>query len=236
MHKIFIGIPSRSHSSYPVAGPLAETLLRLQKQEGCNVRIEFHGGQPVELARNNLARRFLETDCEYLLMIDDDIVPPDDILAMAEHGRDVIGGLCYAFNVRTGIFPVAFVVREDGPFRGGYDRIGYGNAAENQGVVEVGLLGSGCIMIHRRVFAALKEPYFKFEFDEAITTIEESEDFGFCNRAIEAGFNLYVDTDKVCGHLKTFDLRDMLLWMERMSEEKSLRKLRELSVALLEGE
>src|ERR1041384_3582294 len=37
----------------------------------------------VDYARNFLAKKFLETDCEYLAMVDSDVIPDDPLLAPA---------------------------------------------------------------------------------------------------------------------------------------------------------
>lgn len=208
--KIYIGIPSRQLHSSNINGKLVQLLLGWQTDSRYQVTTKIVAAQPVERARNVIVQQFLESDCNYLLMIDDDITPPDTILEMAEHDKDVVAGLCYACNSHSGIFPVAYQKTENGVFRGGFDLIGIGADAENQGLLKVELVGSGCIMIHRRVFARIDQPYFKFLYNDDLTQIVESEDFDFCNRVIAAGMGVYVDTDRVCGHLKAVDLREVI--------------------------
>ena len=223
---IFIAIPTRELNSFSINGRLSKLLSALERQSHYNVTVRFYAGQPVELARNNLVHLFLATECDYLLMIDDDIVPPEDILEMAEHGKDVVAALCYAYSPAMGIFPVAYEFAENGSYRNKYNVIGVGAEAENKGLLKVGLAGSGCIMIHRRVFSKIEEPYFKFSFNDAITDVVESEDFGFCTRVIEAGMDVYVDTDRACGHFKHVDLHEILKSTTRQVKQRSQQKLK----------
>ena len=210
LKKIYIGIPSRELHSSNINGKLFRLILQLQTDSRYDITTKILAAQPVERSRNLLVELFLKSDCEYLLMIDDDIVPPDNIMELVEHDKDVVAGLCYACNSYSGIFPVAYQKTDKGMFRGSYNLIGTGNDTENKGLLKVDLVGSGCIMIHRHVFARLDKPYFKFIFNDDLTQIEESEDFDFCNRVIEAGMEVYVDTDRACGHLKAVDLKEIL--------------------------
>lgn len=225
LEKIYIGIPSRELHSTHINGKLVQLLMDWQTDSRYQVTVKILAAQPVERARNNLVQQFLASDCDYLLMIDDDITPPENILQLAVHGKDVVAGLCYACNSSLGIFPVAYQKAENGVFRGGYKLIGTDIDAENQGLLQVELVGSGCIMIHRRVFARMDQPYFKFTFNEDLTQIEESEDFDFCNRVIAAGMQVYVDTDRVCGHLKAVDLREVLRSTTYQCQQRRQQKL-----------
>lgn len=226
--KIFVAIPSRDVHTKQIDGDLAELIFEMQKEKGFEIEYEIFGGQPVELARNNLVKQFLQTDCEYILMVDDDIVPPRDILDMARRGKDIVAGLCYAFNPGMGIFPVAFEKEEKGYYRDNLAVIGRDSEVENKGIKKVELVGTGCILISRRVFAKMEEPYFRFIYNDEVTKAEDSEDFNFCARAISAGFEVYVDTDRVCGHKKSVDLKAMMEWATAFSNEKSMIKFHDL--------
>ena len=54
--------------------------------------------------------------------------------------------------------------------------------------------GFGCVLTSMRMLRALPRPPFAFE--------TFSEDFTFCRRTAAAGFQLYVDTGVLCGHLR----------------------------------
>jgi hypothetical protein len=48
-------------------------------------------------------------------------------------------------------------------------------------------LPTGCLLIDTEVFANVKEPWFEFIGEH------EGEDYSFCRKAIDAGFNIWCD-------------------------------------------
>jgi hypothetical protein len=72
---VFIAIPSRDMVSSGINGRLAMLLVDLARRPDAPA-IEIVPGYPVDRVRNQICKRFLESDAEYLLMIDDDTVPP----------------------------------------------------------------------------------------------------------------------------------------------------------------
>ena len=54
--------------------------------------------------------------------------------------------------------------------------------------------GFGCVLTSVGMLRKLESPWFKFE--------RFSEDFDFCIKAQKAGYQLYVHTAVLCGHLK----------------------------------
>ena len=221
--KIFVGIPSRDPIELSICGGLVKTLNEMKLNRNYEVRILQLGGYPVDRMRNLLVQEFMESDFSYLLMIDDDILPPEDVLDMARHGKDIVGAVCYAWNQRVGIFSVIYNSDPDNP--GGYKRMGIGREVENKGLLETELIGSGCFMIHRRVFETLGQPYFRTLLNKNRLDLVDSEDFDFCRRAKKAGFRVYIDTDRVCGHIKSLDLRKIVSWVERYRSADFLQQL-----------
>ena len=53
--------------------------------------------------------------------------------------------------------------------------------------------GFGCVLTSTAMLKAMPAPWFTFE--------QFSEDFDFCLRAAKAGYQLFVDTGVLCGHL-----------------------------------
>lgn len=218
--KIYIGIPSGNLTTASINGGLALLVSQLEKEDQYEITYDIFQGRPVYLSRNNLVKRFLETECEYILMVDDDILPPYDILEMTKHAVDIVAGLCYGYNSIMGVYPVAYKKAENGCFRGGTDLIGWNSEVENKGLTQVDLVGSGCILIHRKVFNKIDKPYFKFVFNDELTEVITGEDIDFCTRAIDAGFKVYVDTDKVCSHFKSIDLKEIMKWANQYDDRK----------------
>src|SRR5690242_9471302 len=52
--------------------------------------------RPVDAARNEAARRFLQSDCEWLVQVDNDTIPPPnflDVIELAEQDAKYVVGL-----------------------------------------------------------------------------------------------------------------------------------------------
>jgi 2-polyprenyl-3-methyl-5-hydroxy-6-metoxy-1,4-benzoquinol methylase len=71
-----------------------------------------------------------------------------------------------------------------------------------QGVVEVDWVGSGGLLIHRDVLAAIGWPPFLDEWTPGLSFRKLGHDITFSERARAAGFKLYVDTAVNSGHGK----------------------------------
>ena len=166
------------------------------------------GGPMIADHRNNIVRRFLGTEAEWLWMVDSDMVFESDVLdrLMASahwKNRPIVGALCFGANRRsTKIFPTMYWWKEDGELlRADRTNIDFRSA----GMVEVDATGSACTLIHRSVLEKIceKHPYpkgpyaFAWDGDERV-----GEDVNFCIRARVEGFPIWVDCDIRVGHVK----------------------------------
>jgi hypothetical protein len=115
---------------------LAMRLTAYANDPDYNVTVRIVRGFPVDVVRNNICEIFLKSECEYLLMIDDDMVPSANLLDMAGHEKDVIGGLYYAFLPARGIFNPAYRLLEEGRM----ERFDIGSRIEHRGLKAVDLI------------------------------------------------------------------------------------------------
>ena len=77
-------------------------------------------------------------------------------------------------------------------------------------LLNVAIVGSGCILMKRKVLETVKMP-FHSEFDEdGVQT--HGTDFAFCRRATKAGFEVYTTTHRRCEHFKKVGLADASAW------------------------
>src|SRR4030043_160814 len=60
------------------------------QQDAYRINLTYPSAKPISNNRNNIVQKFLATDCEYLMMIDSDIVPPPTILKLADFDKDII--------------------------------------------------------------------------------------------------------------------------------------------------
>lgn len=162
---------------------------------------------PISSNRNKITKRFLETDCDYLLMIDDDIVPNHNPCEMVFADKDVIGVPALVRSAGQMICWTAYVEHPDG---NGYSAIDLDAFDDMFDLLDVAIVGTGCILIKRKVLEAVKAP-FHCEFDE--DGIQKyGTDFAFCRRAKKAGFEIYTTTHRRCEHFKVVGLNDMDGW------------------------
>jgi len=163
-------------------------------------------------ARNRLVDEFLHNpdfaDCEWLWFCDTDMVfEPDTLLKMVARAVvndiKIIGALCVIVGA-DGVAPTLFEADSTTITK---LHIGLPEPA----VLEVAATGTGCLLVHRSVFAEMfersggsKNCWFGFDIrvgDEG-TEWQLGEDVSFCLRAGEAGFKTYVDSTMHVGHHK----------------------------------
>lgn len=196
--------------------------------------VDFEHDTLIHRARNILATRFMDSGSEWSFWMDSDIVAPignpgwfkrrtgtkhDDkwfsysaIERLSSRNKTLIGGVYAERNtsgrliVQPGISPkdegdkkIAEQIKMNGP----EDR-----------VIQVGWLGFGCVIVHRRVFEDIlakdpegvkrkneREPY---NFFNAIDGGPQGEDVAFCQRAAKAGHPSFLDLSVWCGHIGKF--------------------------------
>jgi len=185
---------------------LVDLLFRLRDGGKYKIGIEYPAKKPIAYNRNDICKRFLETEYDYLLMIDSDCVPNEKVLELADYDKDIIGATCFGF-LKNMIVP--FVMRQRQDFK--YDIV---DADLNNGIVEVDAIGSGVMMIARRVLENLPFP-FRNEYDpEGIKT--KGLDFNFCRRAKLLGYKVFCDTDILASHWTTIDLKTMWITFDKL--------------------
>jgi hypothetical protein len=100
-------------------------------------------GMPFDHARNSIVRTCLDNGYEWCFFLDSDVVPPNDaIIRLMAHNQPIISGV---YHRRS--HPVAVPVM----LRNGMWLTQY---PANK-VIEVDLVGCGCMLYHRSVFEKL---------------------------------------------------------------------------------
>ena len=173
---------------------LAEFLLKLQGKE--NAVIFFSNARPITNNRNIIVEKFLESDCDYLLMIDSDVVPQQNILDMRKNNLDVCSPYICT-NKGRNIIPLIMKYEDNGE----YSVIPH----EENKLYEVDATGTGCIMIHRNVFDKMEKPYFE-DLNDDKGFLLQGEDFYFCKKAKEKNIKIYVDTHYKALHYQIFPM------------------------------
>ncbi len=142
---------------------------------------------PLQHARNEQVRRFLETKCTHLFLLDADCLPQEGTIQQllaydlpiisAPHSTIVKG--------ERGLMVV-----DPSPDRKSY--VQHYPLERLQGPrVRV---GCGGLLIRRDVFEKLSPPWFVCQYDEkGLLTL--SEDFYFCERALASGYEIWAQCD-----------------------------------------
>ena len=146
-------------------------------------------------ARNLLVDSAIATDCTWLLMLDDDmLVPPDLVNRLLAHDKDVCGALYYQ---RGGSYHPVIMLQAPGPDGTRIPRFipPMHTIIQEPGLYPVDVIGGGCMLFKVDIFRKLMPPYFWWE--HTLGT-----DLAICGRLSEAGVQVWCDTSVELGHLK----------------------------------
>lgn len=170
----------------------------------------------VSRARNTLVARFLESDMQWLLFLDVDLeFQPEHIARLWLHAtkenRKIVCGI-YAMKKLAPRFVANWIKGEE---------------PDKNGAVKVSESGTGCMLIHRSVFekmrAAMPEIAYSTDSNHAGGPMKTewdffavgpykypsglvrylSEDWMFCQRARDLGFDVWADTKIQIRHMGT---------------------------------
>lgn len=156
---------------------------------------------PPDVARNEVVRKFLESDAEYLLFLDCDMRFPVDLVAqLLRAQKPVITG---RYHMRKPPYHAAVYVKHKVHTGAhAYAAVHYGT-----GVFEIERAGAGALLIRRDVAEAIEARigpnWFRYQRGpEPPHDMSVSEDFWFFQQVREAGFSCWVDWDCECEHLQ----------------------------------
>ncbi len=225
LKKIWISVLNLAY----IHANLVETLIYIDRNSPYELHIEFPSDKPGVHNRSKITQRFLESDFDYLMMIDCGIIPPTNILNLVTYDVPIIAPLMHALQER-GIIPLilkklpqersekeekeaSFLSRATGipkfkrDKKSSYGIIGEVEGEEfKEGLIEVDSTGTGCILIKRQVLEDLK-PAFWDVFDEKTGERTTGQDLNFCKRARELGYKTYVHLDYKARHVIPMDIK-----------------------------
>lgn len=176
------------------------TMIKLVNDRRYEVKITTPVDKPIDQNRNVISKKFIDEGWDYLLMIDSDNPPQKNPLDLVEKDLDIVGlpTLQVKTDEKNGMYWV--VMRE---VEEGYQ----GHLSNQQGIQEVDAVGTGCILIARRVLEKVKAPFMRDWDENGIAQL--GQDFMFCKKAKEKGFKVWSAWDYPCWHFKEVNLN---LW------------------------
>ena len=160
--------------------------------------------------RNLLVDTFLKTDCEWILFLDADTAPPLGLVDMTKNGKGICSGVYHVWMDQN---LVPLLMKRTGSK---YDVI---DKEPESHLVEVDGIGGGSLLIHRRVFAKLKKPYFLDIYSTTGFRVL-GNDYYFCEKAQKAGYKIWVDLRYCSKHFNNIDLKEIDDWMKRLMNIK----------------
>lgn len=206
--KVFVALP--------VYGALdvffTQSLIKFLNEPPCPIALRMNPGDSlVSRSRNTLTADFLESDASHLLFIDSDLIfSSEQVARLLAHDKDIVAG----FYPKKQEGPVQWVCNA---------HLGADRPIGADGLQEVRYMGTGFILVKRRVFERMIERYpglaFKADHRERIEhdfwTVGVyrdpaqrnapgrylSEDWFFCQRALDCGFQVWGDTRIILKHV-----------------------------------
>lgn len=179
---------------------------------GHEVFFDYIRGYDVATARNKIAQAAIDEGADYVLMVDNDVVLPEDVLVnMTDDLKDVCLGY-YAHrdadNIYRGRTSVCKLLQPDGSKYFNYPLESEYTAAELQELREGGTTklqihggGMGCALINVDLFRQLNYPWYDWVNYADDNRGSLSEDLYFCERCRKKGIPIYTDTRAACGHI-----------------------------------
>lgn len=184
-------------------------------------------------ARNKVAGEFLDREGDWLFVVDTDMgFAPDTLDRLLEAAdpveRPMVGALCFAQRevvpdgcggFRCVPMPTLFSWRNLGKQASGFSPIVEWPRDE---LVPVDGTGMACVVIHRRVFQAIKAKYGPTWHNRITNTGTGTllgEDLSFCARAIQCDIPIHVHTGVKTTHLKQLWLGedDYIRWQQGLT-------------------
>jgi len=163
---------------------------------------DFIRGYDCAAARNQIGKQALNERADYVLMVDNDVVLPSDVLVnLLDDPKEVCLGLYPSRNINNSYDGQMTVYKT-----GEHDYVTKFSIDEIQAMNQNGICkfpvhggGMGCALIRADVFERLEYPYFKWvNYDNGSVL---SEDLYFCEQCAQNNIEIYSDTRVKCGHI-----------------------------------
>lgn len=180
MLKIALGIPTNRLIKPRTAQSLLD-LVNFSKYDW-KVLVSSRGYNTSE-NRNWIATQAVNSGCDYLFFVDDDmILPPHTLEELLLCNKDIVGGV-YKTKYETQA-----------------DVVEYFDDERPQGLFRVKAIGTGCLLIKCDVFRELPQPWFKYEWNDN-GSIKRSHDWIFCEDAINNGYDVWANNTLEIKHI-----------------------------------
>lgn len=188
---ILIAVPSMDS----VPAVFAQSLAMLKKVDNCAVA--FQVGSLVYESRNDLAKYAVQSEADYVLWLDSDMMFEPELLekmmaTLQEHDLDILTGIYY--RRRHPFSPV--LMKKLSIAENNFCEYENFNAYPEDGIFEVEGIGFGCVLMKSDVLMDIKATYN----DWFSPFGRVGEDLSFCWRARQTGHKIFADPSIQLGH------------------------------------
>lgn len=181
-------------------------LLLLQQDRRYRLTIQLPSNKPFENNLHHIINDFMAGDWDFWLSVDADNPPEQSPLDLVELDKDVIGCPTPIWHCtgKTGERPIYWNAYQ-------YDTNtkAYREWPWREGLQKVDAVGTGCILISRRVFEdpAMRTGAFTRTLNED-GTVDKGNDIAFCERARACGFEIWTHYDYPAEHMCEIPLNE----------------------------
>ncbi len=165
--------------------------------------------KPYENNLHHIVNEFISGNYDYWLNIDADNPPMRNPLDLIELDRDIIG-------CPTPVYHFTDKIKGERPwYENVYQYIpeedAYIEYPIKQGFQKVDAVGTGCILIARRVFdhPEMRKGVFTRKLNPD-GTVNKGNDISFCERATKHGFQIFAHYDYKCQHFNEIEMHEMI--------------------------
>jgi hypothetical protein len=201
--KVLVSIPNTG----PVHSSVMFAAIRIAMNGRHSVKILAPHLKPYVNNLHHLVNNFMENGYDFWLNIDHDNPPLKNPLDVVDLDLDICG-------LPTPVWHNSGEKPGERPFYySAWDAVpeGYKEHTPHKGIQRVDAVGTGCVVIARRVFEhpKMRKAPFAREWNED-GTVALGNDMAFCARARECGFSVFADYDHPCEHYHSLGLGEAI--------------------------
>ena len=210
MKSVLISIPN-THWIHKTVGHREHFIL----QDGrYKVNIIKPSHKPYVNNLHHIVNDFVAGNYDFWLNIDSDNPPTNNPLDLVELDKDIIG-------CPTPVWHFTDKINERPYYFNAYD---YDSAIDayrehqpQDGLQEVDAIGTGCILIAKRVFRnnIMQKGSFHRKWNED-GTMNKGNDISFCERARTNGFEIWANYNYLCDHFTELSMLEMIRAFHKM--------------------
>jgi len=217
--KVFISTPIHYHIEHATQECVNHLRATAHSAEIITWQLEM-GDSLISRVRNRMASRFLDSTADYLLTIDSDVIFPcggympklpnlvpfnnevwkrNSLDVLLAHQEGIVAAVY--FKKMSPHSPSLRLLEDRHNISEADSQAWQYNWLNMTGLLEVRYASSGFMLIHRRVFEAVPYPWYQ---PYVYRGEYLSEDWAFCQRALDAGYRIYVDPSLQLGHIGSY--------------------------------